>query len=156
VVHGIALCGACVVMGCVTREEGEAAKERLLRRCTAHTLEVYPLDLRDSLSIRAFAVAMTGRRIAALVNCAGVCGHYFSMLHVNFLGPARLVLELEPHLLADARIVFVGSDAHQIGHVDLADFWLEKRFAGVNPAVSTLIPVQQAYGTTKLMVHTRT
>lgn len=148
VVKGLARADATLVLACVTLEEGERAKEALLALRHA---EVCVVDLRRGDSIVAFVRRMEGRGVDALVHVAGVSGDVCSMVRVNFLGPAQLIQLLAPHMREDARIVCVGSDAHQLGRVRMDDFVLHKRWGSLRPSLATVYPVQQAYGTTKLM-----
>lgn len=152
VVEGLLRCGAHVVMVAVTQSEGDAAVTVLSRKCAAWTprMQVAVVDLRDPEAIAALpAAALQGRRVARLVYCAGVCGRVDDMVAVNVLGAARLTVAMLPHLTADARLVYVGSDSHALGIVDPCDVLL-RRWRALEPSLGRMWPVMVAYGTTKL------
>lgn len=154
VVHGLALCGARVIMIAITQREGDEARLRLLARCPSSKLEVCPLDLRDASAIEKFGARRDlGPSVAALVYCAGVCGFVNTMVAVNFLAPARLAMAMLPHMAKDGRMVLIGSDSHALGTIDFDDFLLARRSRAIGiPSAWNSNAVISAYACTKLMV----
>lgn len=148
VAKGLAMSGATVILAAMTRQMGEDAKERLCKLAMDAVVEVYVLDLRSEDSIKEFVeTALRSRKVDVLAHVAGVCGHVPTMVRVNFVGPCQLISLVLPHMnTKNGRIVCVGSDAHQLGDVRMDDFVLSKRWRALKPSVSTILPVQHAYG----------
>jgi NAD(P)-dependent dehydrogenase (short-subunit alcohol dehydrogenase family) len=132
-VKALAKCGASI---CVPALDPVAARAALKGIDGA---EVWPLDLLDPVSIKAFAATFLERhsRLDLLVLNAGVMaralfrdgdGHegHFS---INYLGHFRLTVLLWPSLLAAAksRVVVLSSRAHQVCDVDLGDLDFVRR-----------------------------
>jgi NAD(P)-dependent dehydrogenase (short-subunit alcohol dehydrogenase family) len=117
--------------------EGEATRARQPHR---DHLQVCAVDLRRPEDIRAFAKSLGSQTVHALIHCAGVCGHVDTMIQVHVLGPARLTLALLPNLsrCAHPRLVFVGSDSHALGTLDMDDFWMQKRGQHVKVSFSII------------------
>lgn len=145
--------GARVVLGCITMAEGEAVKARLKQR-HADACVLHELNLVHSDSIDAFAAFVTSLRkeVAVLIHCAGVAGQADVMVRVHALGPARLTRLLRPVMAPRGRVVFVASDSHALGTIDMTDFEATRRFPHVDTAsVFGIWIFMRAYGTSKLM-----
>ena len=119
--------GARVVLAVRNQAKGADAVRRL-----GGLAEVRPLDLADLSSVRAFADGWDGP-IDLLINNAGVMAvplgrtaeGFELQLGTNHLGPFALTNLLLPHVTD--RVVCVSSNAHRMGHIDLADLNWERR-----------------------------
>jgi NAD(P)-dependent dehydrogenase (short-subunit alcohol dehydrogenase family) len=119
--------GARVVLAVRDQAKGADAVRRL-----GGLAEVRPLDLADLSSVRAFADGWDGP-IDLLINNAGVMAvplgrtaeGFELQLGTNHLGPFALTNLLLPHVTD--RVVCVSSNAHRMGHIDLADLNWERR-----------------------------
>jgi NAD(P)-dependent dehydrogenase (short-subunit alcohol dehydrogenase family) len=119
--------GARVVLAVRDQAKGADAVRRL-----GGLAEVRPLDLADLSSVRAFADGWDGP-IDLLINNAGVMAvplgrtaeGFELQLGTNHLGPFALTNLLLPQVTD--RVVCVSSNAHRMGHIDLADLNWERR-----------------------------
>ena len=119
--------GARAVLAVRDQAKGADAVRRL-----GGLAEVRPLDLADLSSVRAFADGWDGP-IDLLINNAGVMAvplgrtaeGFELQLGTNHLGPFALTNLLLPQVTD--RVVCVSSNAHRMGHIDLADLNWERR-----------------------------
>ncbi|HVV21760.1 MAG TPA: oxidoreductase [Pseudonocardiaceae bacterium] len=122
--------GARVLLGCRSADRGAAAAREVGG-------ELVLLDLADLSSVRAAAKQvreMTGDRLAALVNNAGVMmtpklatvDGFESQFGTNHVGHAALTWLLMP-ALAGGRVVTMSSPVARVGQVDVADPNFEHR-----------------------------
>jgi len=121
--------GARVVMACRNLAKGAAARERLLddRSLDPGSLDLRQLDVASLASVREFVAGLGGQPIDVLVNNAGVMatpkavsvdGHEVQFA-TNVLGPFALTMSLLPQLTD--RVVWVASNAHRLGGLELDD-----------------------------------
>ncbi|REJ85845.1 MAG: SDR family NAD(P)-dependent oxidoreductase [Acidobacteria bacterium] len=138
--RGLAAAGADVLLGCRSRERGEAAIGRIRARVADASIELLPLDLASLDSIAAAADTVVGHgRLDLLVNNAGIMAPprqetedgFESQLGVNHLGHFALTGRLLPLLLErqGSRVVTVSSKAHEWGEVDFDDLQAERRYS---------------------------
>lgn len=119
--------GAHVVMGCRSRERGEAA-----RAMVGGSAEVRELDLSDLSSVATFARDLDGS-VDVLVNNAGVMAvplsrtreGFESQLGTNFLGHFALTALLMPRI--SDRVVSLSSVMHRVGRINLTDPNFQRR-----------------------------
>ncbi len=119
--------GAHVVMGCRSRERGEAA-----RAMVGGSAEVRELDLSDLSSVRAFVGGLDGS-LDVLVNNAGIMAvppartkdGFELQLGTNFLGHFALTALLMPRI--SDRVVTSSSVLHRVGRINLTDPNFERR-----------------------------
>ena len=135
--------GAHVLLGCRNEAKGRAALERLLHEAPGASAEVVQLDMASLASIRAFAAAFIGRRIALdlLINNAGVMAlpkreltedGFERQFGTNHLGHFALTGLLLPALLAAPapRVVTVASLAHRTGKIEFDNLQREHGYEG--------------------------
>ena len=135
--------GAHVLLGCRNEAKGRAALERLLHEAPGASAEVVQLDMASLASIRAFAAAFIGRRIALdlLINNAGVMAlpkreltedGFERQFGTNHLGHFALTGLLLPALLAAPapRVVTVASLAHRTGKIEFDNLQRERGYEG--------------------------
>jgi len=135
--------GAHVLLGCRNEAKGRAALERLLHEAPGASAEVVQLDMASLASIRAFAAAFIGRRIALdlLINNAGVMAlpkreltedGFERQFGTNHLGHFALTgLLMEALLAAPApRVVTVASLAHRNGKIEFDNLQREHGYEG--------------------------
>ncbi|SDC33269.1 NADP-dependent 3-hydroxy acid dehydrogenase YdfG [Sanguibacter gelidistatuariae] len=122
-----AAAGAHVVLAVRNLEKGHDVATRMVG-----DTEVRQLDVSDLTSVRAFADAWTGS-LDVLVNNAGVMDIPLSRSRdgldvqtvTNSFGPFLLTALLLPHITD--RVVWVTSQLHRMGHLNLADLNWETR-----------------------------
>ncbi len=132
--------GATVVMGCRSRERGEAARMEIVADSCSEDVHLLLVDVSDVESIRSFAQDFARRfeRLDVLVNNAGVslsdrrlngAGHemMFAINHLGYFVTANLLAD---QLAADGggRLVNVSSMGHRGGSVDFDNLQGEKKF----------------------------
>ena len=134
----LARTGATVVMACRSVERARKAQSELLEQVPGARTTILPLDLSEPESIEEFGRRLSDRcgRLDLLVNNAGVVGIPLSrnrvghemQLATNYLGAFALTGTLLPLFREDepARVVNVGSLAHRLARLDLADLNWEK------------------------------
>jgi NAD(P)-dependent dehydrogenase (short-subunit alcohol dehydrogenase family) len=134
----LARTGASIVMACRSVERARKAQSDLLEQVPAARTTILPLDLSEPESIEAFGRRLSDQcdRLDLLINNAGVVGIPLSrnrvghemQLATNYLGAFALTGTLLPLLREDgpARVVNVGSLAHRLAQLDLADLNWEK------------------------------
>jgi NAD(P)-dependent dehydrogenase (short-subunit alcohol dehydrogenase family) len=125
--------GAAVVMACRSLERAEKAQSDLLARVPAATTTIFPLDVSEPESIRAFVREFSDRngQLDVLINNAGIVAVPLSrnsvgqemQLATNYLGAFALTGLLLPLFRAEgnARVVNVGSHANRFGKLPLDD-----------------------------------
>ena len=130
--------GATVVMACRSMERARQAQSDLLAQVPAARTMILRLDVSEPQSIQEFGRRFSERcgRLDLLINNAGVVGVPLSRnsaghemhLATNYLGAFALTGTLLPLFRKDAwtRIVNVGSLAHRLGRLDLADLNWER------------------------------
>jgi NAD(P)-dependent dehydrogenase (short-subunit alcohol dehydrogenase family) len=114
-------------------------------------LELHALDVGDAASVAAFADALAGRPVDALVNNAGVMGAHQTLddldfdgwlaeLNVNTLGPMRLALALRPNLALSEtpRIVTISSQMGSMARPRGGSYAYRSSKAAVNKAMQGL------------------
>jgi NAD(P)-dependent dehydrogenase (short-subunit alcohol dehydrogenase family) len=133
--RGLVESGATVIIACRDLEKGEAAR----RDIGADRVQVMPLDLADTRSIRRFASVFRDRfdRLDVLINNAGMWTRertttkdgFEATFGVNHLGPFLLTHLLRDLLIASApaRIVNVSSGLHYRGVMRWDDLQYERR-----------------------------
>ncbi|KAF2477174.1 retinol dehydrogenase 12, partial [Lindgomyces ingoldianus] len=129
--HIVRLGAAKVILAVRTISKGEAAAANILKstNATKNTIEVWPLDLSRSSSIKEFAVkAARLDRLDALVQNAGILTQRFGLVEgneahigVNVVGAVMLGLLILPKLKETSkrfhvrtRLSFVGSDMQYV------------------------------------------
>ena len=130
--------GARIVMACRSLEKAHKAQDELLAAAPAAQAIVLPLDVSEPDSIREFGRQLSDRigELDVLVNNAGMIamplarnsvGHELQ-LATNYLGAFALTGTVLPYFRSDApaRIVNVGSLAHRLAGLDLADLNWER------------------------------
>lgn len=135
--------GAYVVLACRDLDKGARVRAQL-----PDNTELRRLDLADLDSVRAFAAELADWRIDVLINNAGVYadrlqrtaqGHELQF-GTNVLGPFALTQQLLAQGNLTDRVVWLASQAHRSGGLDVDDLdWRSRRF----------LP-WQAYGASKL------
>jgi len=148
---GLARMGAEVVIGCRSKNKGEAARAEIVAKTGNKKVELMLVDVSSKESIRKFAkdFIASHKRLDLLVNNAGVyltrrtttVDGLESTFATNYLGPFLLTSLLLDLLRksAPSRIVNVTSDAHNGARINFDDLQGEKKFSGWN-----------AYGQSKL------
>jgi len=143
--------GAEVVIGCRSKNKGEAARAEIVAKTGNKKVELMLVDVSSKESIRKFAkdFIASHKRLDLLVNNAGVyltrrtttVDGLESTFATNYLGPFLLTSLLLDLLRksAPSRIVNVTSDAHNGARINFDDLQGEKKFSGWN-----------AYGQSKL------
>lgn len=111
--------GATVIMGCRSRERGEAARQELLKVSPRRQVFLELLDVGVMPSVQAFAASFKKRwpRLDVLVHNAGAllnerretADGIETTLATHVLGPYLLTQLLRPHLEAGSRVIFVAS-----------------------------------------------
>jgi NAD(P)-dependent dehydrogenase (short-subunit alcohol dehydrogenase family) len=129
----LAKAGATVVVPARSPQKATRALAGISR------VEQATLDLLDPRSIDAFSAGFlqSGRRLHALVNCAGIMATpflrdgrgYESQFAANHLGHFQLTMRLWPALVraSGARVVSVSSRGHRISGIDFEDPNFERR-----------------------------
>ncbi len=122
--------GARVVMACRDPDRAQAAQREV-----GGASEVAQLDLADLASVHAFASGLDGGTgpVDVLIDNAGVMAPplsrtvdgFESQLGTNVIGHAALTALLLPRLTD--RVVWLSSQAHRMGSIDLADLNWEHR-----------------------------
>src|SRR5262245_31727477 len=132
--------GAHVMMACRSLEKAERARQDLLKRVPAATVEIMPLDLGSLKSVRAFAEAFNSRydHLYILMNNAGIMAVDYGktpdgfelQFGTNHLGHFALTGLLLPSLLATphSRVVTVSSGAYLGGRVNFDDLQGEQHY----------------------------
>lgn len=126
--------GAYVLMACRDVERGRAVRDEQVPGGDDHS-EVRELDLADLASVHRFCDSISGWRIEAVVNNAGVMntplqrtaqGHEMQF-GTNVLGHFVLARRLAEQVTD--RFVWLGSLAHKGGHLDFTDLdWNRRRY----------------------------
>jgi NAD(P)-dependent dehydrogenase (short-subunit alcohol dehydrogenase family) len=138
----LAAMGARVVIAARNAGKAATARDEILARSTAATVEVLPLDLASLASIRSFATAYRNRfdRLDVLVLNAGLVMQtrtettdgFETTFGVNHLGHFLLTQLLLDRLTATApsRVVVVSSGAHKSARhgLDFDDLMSERRY----------------------------
>jgi NAD(P)-dependent dehydrogenase (short-subunit alcohol dehydrogenase family) len=144
--------GARVILGCRSREKGEAAVARIETEKPEEKPELALLDLADLKSVHRFADEVLGgsERLDLLINNAGVMAcpesrtaqGFERQFGVNHLGHFALTALLMPLVsrTPESRVVTVSSQAHRAGSIVFDDLDFSRR--GYNP--------MGAYGQSKL------
>jgi len=137
--RALAAHGATVVLGCRSRDRGEAAAERISGVAPGGSVEVLELDLADLDSVSTAAAELRARhdRLDLLINNAGIMAvprsttaqGFESQIGVNHLGHFALTGRLLEPLLATtgSRVVTVSSSAHHGGRLVLDDLNWQRR-----------------------------
>ncbi len=130
--------GARVLLACRSEARGKEAEARIAAEVPGADVEFRALDLADLQSVRDFAAAFTGERLALLINNAGVMAlpygktadGFETQFGVNHLGHFALTGLLLPKLLTTpgARIVTVSSGMHFVSNIDIGDLNSEKKY----------------------------
>lgn len=131
--RALASAGANVIVPARDKTKAEKALAGI------QSVEIYPMDLNDPGSIRAFAgdFVGSGRSLKILINSAGVmatplhrdlAGHE-GQFSTNHLGHFRLTCALWPALVraGGARVISLSSRGHQISDIDYSDIDFERR-----------------------------
>ncbi len=134
----LARMGERIVMACRNMEKARNAQAELLKEVPGAETLIIALDVSEPGSIRGFGDQFSERvgELDLLINNAGVValplernsvGHEMQ-LATNYLGAFALTGTLLPFFRhdADARIVNVGSVAHRVAKLDLADLNWER------------------------------
>ena len=134
----LARAGMTVVMACRSMERARQAQSHLLAQVPSAKTTIIPLDVSEPESIQEFGRRFSEQhgRLDILINNAGIVavplsrnrvGHEMH-LATNYLGAFALTGTLLPFFRKDvqARVVNVGSLAHRLGKLDLADLNWEK------------------------------
>lgn len=146
--HLIRLGASKVILAVRTIKKGEKAVEDVIAstKCTPSRLEVWPLDLSNFSSVKAFgARARTLPRLDAVIQNAGILTNNWGTTEgneqhvtVNIISAALFGLEVLPKLRESAkktgltgRLSFVGSDLHII-----AKFKERTASGGIIPALN--------------------
>lgn len=134
----LARSGAHVVLACRNPARGRAAVDSLRAEVPGAQLELRPLDLADSASIRAFAADWAHDRLDLLVNNAGIAMVPFARTQdgfetqfgVNHLGTFALTGLMLRYLAAapEPRVVTVSSEGQRFAPFDLKNLNAERRY----------------------------
>ena len=131
--------GAQIVMVCRNREKAEGIRQGLVAQYGV-TVEIVTADFSDLDQVRRASEALLGGfpRIDVLIHSVGVhCTTRTTtrdglerVFCVNHLGPFLMTYRLLERLKqsAPARIIYVNSEGHRFGGLDLNDLNWEKRF----------------------------
>ncbi|HEY8296287.1 MAG TPA: oxidoreductase, partial [Micrococcaceae bacterium] len=129
--------GAHVILGCRSRERGEAAVARIRETTGTTSCELRELDLASLDSIRRFAAGWSGP-LDVLINNAGLMATtqaitadgFEQQLGINHLGHFALSGLLLPFLreAEAARVVVVSSIAHKRGVINFDDLMSRSRY----------------------------
>ena len=142
---------ATVILACRDTGRGAAAVERIQRLTNNPNVSCQHLDLGSLDSVKRFAQGLQegAMRIDVLVHNAGAMVEksvtedgFDSQLQCNYLSSLLLTLLLlrDSSLSPSARIVFVSSIVHHLGHVDLTDLNSQRSYSRIG-----------SYNNTKLM-----
>lgn len=145
----LAKLGAHLVLPCLTLEEGEQFKEKLLKKYKKAKIDILQLNLADVESVKACVKEIKKYKgIDALINNAGVLNIPLNktatgmnaVFQINFLSQYYLIKELLPDLRKKPNSVCVAtcSLAHSYGKLDEADLDYSTRQNG-----------EQVYGNSK-------
>lgn len=133
--------GARVILACRDPEKAGRARDEILARTPAATVEVVPLELRSLRSVRDCAAKLraSAPRLDVLINNAGVfpptlrvtLDGFEEQFGVNHLGHFLLTnLLLDPLLAAaPARVVTVASMMHAGGRLDFESFQAPAKYS---------------------------
>ena len=131
--------GAHVVLGCRSRTRAQSAVDAITAAVPRSSVDVLSIDLSSLASVREAAASISRRhpRIDVLCNNAGIAlmpraltvDGFESHFGTNHLGHFALTGLLLDRLTESpgARVVHVGSLAHRVGTVDVADPNFERR-----------------------------
>jgi NAD(P)-dependent dehydrogenase (short-subunit alcohol dehydrogenase family) len=137
--RGLARLGATVVLACRDAGKAEAAHADIVESTKNSEVFAVPLDLSDTVSIRAFARTISERfgKVDVLVNNAGVTARkrgvtkdgFETTFGVNHLGTALLTLELLDLLKKGdhSRVVVLSSGLHYRGKMVWEDLQFSAR-----------------------------
>lgn len=136
--------GATIHMLCRNKEKGEAAQDRILKKCPEATLHLHIVDVSLCSEILGFVQSYQRDfdRVDGLILNAGVLlgareetnEGVEKSFATNVLGPYLLCRELEPLLVSGepSRVIFVSSGGMYTQKLDVDDFQFERKsFDGV-------------------------
>ena len=118
--------GHPVIMACRNPEKAQSVKEEILSKVPQASLHLMQLDLASMQSIREFAAAFKGARLAGLLNNAGTMPPRYSLTEdgleqtvaVNYAGPYLLTRLLLDSFAPDTGIVNVISLTARYARID--------------------------------------
>ncbi len=129
--------GATVIMGCRSRERGEAARQELLKYSPQRQVFLELLDVGVMPSVQAFAARFKGRwpRLDLLIHNAGAllnkrretADGIETTLATHVLGPYLLTYLLKPQFEAGARVIFVASGGMYLASLHPEDLQFKNR-----------------------------
>ena len=131
--------GGNIIMACRSKDEGEAARDRLKETCVGET-ELVHMDLSDQSSVRRGAdeIKAKSEKIDGLVNNAAIMmtpqektvDGFDLQMGTNHLGHFLFAgLLLDRVEAANGRIVVVSSIAHKARALDLDDFMSDRNYS---------------------------
>jgi NAD(P)-dependent dehydrogenase (short-subunit alcohol dehydrogenase family) len=142
-----------VVITVRSKENGEAARQEIIKEVPDASLDIMFCDLASRSSIAGFVKEFTGKfsRLDVLINNAGAefskrgitLDGFENSIGVNYLGSFLLSEMLIPtlHHSAPSRIINLSSGLHKSGHIDFSDLQSLRKYDSM-----------KAYSTAKLMV----
>lgn len=117
IVRAIARLGHNMILPCRSESKFKTLASEIKKEFPDIELRYIPLDLNDSLSVKAAINELTGTQLAAIVNNAGImCRHYSlspdgqeTTLNVNFFNTMLLNNALLPQIAQGGALVFTTS-----------------------------------------------
>ncbi len=121
--------GANIVLLCRSTQKAEHLKCDILAKHPETKVSFIPLDLEDIVSVKAATESLLENPPDILIHNAGAysiprhkCTTGFdNVFQINFLSPYYMTRELLPVLKHSARVVVVGSIAHNYSKTDMSD-----------------------------------
>ena len=137
-VRSLVSAGDRVIMACRNAVKADAVRKEIIKGNPSSEIEIAELDLSSLVSVRRFAESLSGEKVDALFNNAGVINRdykltedgYENTLSTNYLGPCLLTRLLLPSMPSGSHIVNMVSLTCRFGSVDRTFFSRgEERFS---------------------------
>lgn len=129
-VRSVASRGGRVIMACRNLSKAGSVRESVIRDIPGAVIDIAELDLSSLASVRKFAEGLSGERVDALFNNAGVINRDYRLtpdgmentLATNYAGPFLLTGLLLPRMEDGSRVVDMVSLTCRYGNVDRTFF----------------------------------
>lgn len=145
-VRSLVSAGDRVIMACRNAVKADAVRKEIIKEKPSSEIEIAELDLSSLVSVQRFAQSLSGEKVDALFNNAGVLNRdykltedgYENTLSTNYLGPCLLTRLLLPTMPSGSHIVNMVSLSCRIGNVDSTFFSRgEERFSQIGTYADT-------------------